>query len=250
MGALPVALGLAAVGAVAGFALARRTGVKLATFKSTSAKNPVVAYANKMSLNEPEILAELGAVTQKHCWARMMSPPEQQQFFRMILKTLGAKKVVEVGVFTGYATLSMAMALPKDGKVVALDISQDYADVGAPFWKKAGVAGKIDLRIAPAADSLAKMVATPGEVGSYDFAFIDADKSGYDEYYERCLELVRPGGIIAVDNVLWGGAVLNESDTRPDTVAIRELNKKIKADKRVDSSLLAIADGVFFCRKL
>jgi caffeoyl-CoA O-methyltransferase len=173
---------------------------------------------------------------------------DQGQFMAFLVVALGVRRALEIGVFTGYSALSVAQALPADGQLVACDVSEEYTSVGKPFWEQAGVAGKIDLRIGPALDTLDALLAA-GEADSFDFAFIDADKSSYDAYVERCLRLVRRGGVILIDNVLWGGSVLNAADQSEDTVALRALNRKLKDDARVDLCLLSIGDGVTMLRR-
>ena len=173
---------------------------------------------------------------------------DQGQFMAFLIGVLGAKRALEIGTFTGYSALSVAQALPADGTLIACDISTDYTDVGKPFWAEAGVAHKIDLRIGPGVATLDSLIAE-GQADSFDFAFIDADKPAYDAYLERCLVLVRPGGVIGVDNVLWSGAVLDEADHSADTVALRKLNAKLHADARVDICLLPIGDGLTLLRR-
>jgi predicted O-methyltransferase YrrM len=180
--------------------------------------------------------------------AGMQIGADQGQFMAFLIGVLGAKRALEVGTFTGYSALSVAQALPADGQLIACDISTEYTDVGKPFWAEAGVAGKIDLRIGPAVATLDALIAE-GQAGRFDFAFIDADKSSYDAYVERCLVLVRRGGVIGVDNVLWSGAVLDEADQSADTVALRKLNAKLHADERVDICLLPIGDGLTLLRR-
>jgi len=179
----------------------------------------------------------------------MQGAPDEAQLFQFLLKLTGAKKAVEVGVFTGYTTLALALALPEDGKVVACDITDEYLKIGKPFWAQAGVAHKIDVRIGPATDTLEKLL-NEGQENSFDFAFIDADKTNYPAYYEKCLKLIRRGGIIAIDNVLFHGSVVDPTNTDENTVAIRQLNDCVFKDERVDISMLGIADGVTLCRKL
>ena len=179
--------------------------------------------------------------------AMMQIGPDQGAFMGLMAKAIGARRCLEIGVFTGYSALSVALALPADGKIVALDISKDFTDRARPIWKEAGVEGKIDLRIGPALDSLDKMIA--GREGPFDFAFIDADKPNYDGYYERVLKLLRPGGLIAIDNVLWSGAVADPKDNEESTKALRALNTKIHGDARVDMALATIGDGVMLAVK-
>lgn len=180
--------------------------------------------------------------------ARMQISPEQGAFMGLTAQLMNAKRYIEVGTFTGYSALAVALAMPDDGHVDALDISDEYMAKARGYWAAAGQARKIYGHVRPAVDTLDRFLAE-GRDGDYDFAFIDADKSSYDAYYERMLKLVRPGGLVAIDNVLWSGKVVDPSDTSDDTVAIRKLNAKIRADERVDIVLLPVADGIFMCRK-
>jgi predicted O-methyltransferase YrrM len=175
--------------------------------------------------------------------AGMQISPDQGQFMALLVKAMGARKVIEVGTFTGYSALVVAGALPADGKLVACDVSEEYTSVGHPHWNKAGLALKIDLRLGPAVETLDVMVAA-GESGQYDMAFIDADKKNYGLYYESCLTLLRPGGLILVDNVLWGGRVADPAEQDESTQAIRALTKKMHADERIDFSMLPVGDGL------
>jgi predicted O-methyltransferase YrrM len=195
---------------------------------------------------QPEQTA-LREATRTHPRAQMQISPEQGQFMALLVKLIGARRCIEVGVFTGYSALSVALALPADGRVLACDISDEFTAVGKPFWQRAGVAHKIDLRLAPALQTLDACLSA-GEAGHYDFAFIDADKTGYDDYYERCLQLLRPGGLVAIDNVLWGGAVAHAADSA-DTRALQVLNDKLHRDERIDLSMLPLGDGVSLARK-
>jgi caffeoyl-CoA O-methyltransferase len=167
---------------------------------------------------------------------------------QILVKLMGAKKTIEVGVFTGYSSLSVALALPVDGKIIACDISTKYTDIAEKFWMDANVREKIDLRIGPAIDTLQKLI-DHGLSNSFDFTFIDADKINYDNYYELCLKLLRPGGLIAIDNVLWSGDVVDERINDIDTESIRSLNKKLHSDSRVDISILPIGDGLTLALK-
>jgi len=205
-------------------------------------------YLLKVSLRESPLLAELRAETAKLPDAVMQISPEQGQFMALLVELIGARRAIEVGTFTGYSALCVASALPARGKLIACDISKEYTSVGRPYWERAGVAGKIDLRLGPALGTLRSLLAE-GAAGSFDFAFIDADKKEYDGYYEAILELLRPGGLVAIDNVLWGGAVADSRKRDADTVAIRTLNKKLHGDERVSLSLLPIGDGVTLARK-
>jgi predicted O-methyltransferase YrrM len=178
--------------------------------------------------------------------AVMQIAPEQGAFLAMLVRLLGARACLEVGTFTGYSALATALALPADGRLVALDVSRDYADKARGYWREAGVEEKIDLRLGPALQTLDAMLAA-GE-GPFDFAFVDADKTNYDNYYERALKLVRPGGLIAFDNMLWSGAVADPAETDEATLALRALNAKIHADERVDMALATVGDGVMLAR--
>ena len=205
-------------------------------------------YVLSVSLREPDILRDLRMETALDERSIMQISPEQGQFMGLLTKLLGARKTLDVGVYTGYSSLSVALALPQDGRVVACDVNRPWTDIAQRYWHRAGVANKIELRLAPALQTLENLLAQ-GETG-FDFAFIDADKINYDRYYEYCLQLVRPGGLIAVDNVLWHGAVADEAVNDADTVAIRTLNRKIHTDPRVEISLVPIADGLALARKI
>jgi len=189
----------------------------------------------------------LREATRAHRHAGMQIGADQGQLMSLLVRVLGAKRTIEIGVFTGYSALTVALALPPDGRVLACDISDEYTRIGKPFWQQAGVAHKIDLVLGPALATLDARLAK-GEAASYDFAFVDADKDSYDGYYERCLQLVRSGGLIAFDNMLWGGAVAkpaNDADTR----ALQALNDKLHSDERVDMALLTVGDGLALARK-
>jgi caffeoyl-CoA O-methyltransferase len=204
-------------------------------------------YVLDNSLREHPAQAALREATRRHRYAGMQIAPEQGPFMAMLVKLLDARRTIEIGVFTGYSALAVALALPDDGRLLACDVSDEFTRIGRPFWEQAGVAHKIDLQLAPALDTLDARLTT-GEAGHYDFAFIDADKSGYDAYYERCLRLVRPGGLIAVDNTLWGGDVAR-SARDADTAALQAFNRKLHGDERVDVSLLPFSDGLTLARK-
>ncbi|MEM9804640.1 MAG: class I SAM-dependent methyltransferase [Cyanobacteria bacterium P01_D01_bin.56] len=206
-------------------------------------------YLLSVGVRDSEILRQLREENAQHPRAVMQIAPEQGQFMGFLVQLLGVKKALEVGVFTGYSSLVVAMALPDDGQLIACDISDEYTAMARKYWEKAGVAHKIDLRIAPALETLGQLIAD-GHSNSFDFAFIDADKSNYDNYYESSLQLVRPGGLIAVDNVLWSGRVANSSEEQDNrTKRIDALNQKIHADERVSMSLLPIADGLMLAMK-
>jgi predicted O-methyltransferase YrrM len=207
----------------------------------------VFRYVVDHSVREHPALAALREATQGHAHAGMQISPDQGAVMAMLVKLLGARNTIEIGVFTGYSALAVALALPDDGRVLACDINEQYVNVGKPHWQAAGVAHKIDLRIAPALQTLDACLAA-GEAGRYDFAFIDADKTGYDAYFERCLQLLRPGGLIAIDNVLWGGSVARKADSA-DTAALQALNDKLYRDERIDLAMLAISDGITLARK-
>lgn len=179
--------------------------------------------------------------------ARMQTGPDQLQFLQFLVKAIGARRCIEVGVFTGASALAVALALPEDGRIVACDVSEEFTAVGKEFWQRAGVAGKIDLRIAPAVQTLKELAGAGG--AAFDFAYVDADKTSYDEYYELVLKLLHPGGVVAIDNVLWGGSVADPKDNDADTASLRALNAKIGRDERVDESLLTIGDGLLVLRK-
>jgi len=203
----------------------------------------LAGYLRTTGVREPAVLAELREETAGLPAAMMQISAEQGALMANLVRILGASKTLEVGTFTGYSSLAVALALPEDGKVIACDVSKEWTDIARRFWKKAGVAARIELNLAPAVETLDRLIAEGGE-NSFDFAFIDADKSNYDSYYERALILVRPRGAIAVDNVLWGGSVVDGSRQDEDTRAIRALNEKIHGDERVDLSMLPVGDGL------
>uniref|UniRef100_UPI00398F0009 LOW QUALITY PROTEIN: catechol O-methyltransferase domain-containing protein 1 n=1 Tax=Pristiophorus japonicus TaxID=55135 RepID=UPI00398F0009 len=214
------------------------------TFKShDGAKgDPLMEYVSQNSLREHAVLKKLGKRTLENRLSAMMVACEQAQLMANLVKLIKAKNMIEVGVYTGYNTLNMVLAVPDDGKVLAYDINLEVVNIGKPFWKEAGVEHKIDLRIKPATETLDELLEA-GEAGSFDFAFIDADKVNYGLYYEKCLQLLRKGGIIVIDNVLWGGKVLNSGNDL-DTLGIAKLNEKIYRDSRVNISILTSGDGV------
>ena len=200
-------------------------------------------YLLSVSLREPTILSKLRQETAQLPMSQMQISPEQGQFMALLVKLIGAKKTLEVGVFTGYSSLVVALALPEDGKIVACDVSEEFTSIARRYWQEAGVADKIDLHIAPALETLDHLLTT-GEAGTFDFAFIDADKGNYDNYYEQCLKLIRPGGLIAIDNVLWSGRVADTEIQDNQTNKIRDLNRKLHEDSRITLSLVPIADGL------
>jgi caffeoyl-CoA O-methyltransferase len=206
------------------------------------------AYLHKMSLREPTILKKLRAETAKLSHYIMQISPEQGQFMALLIELMGAKKTLDIGTFTGYSALVVALALPPQGKVITCDVSVEWTTIAKPFWEKAGVANKIDLKLGPALETLQNLLDN-GEANTFDFAFIDADKGNYSEYYDKSLALLRPGGLIAIDNVLWEGKVADVHDHDKKTEAIRALNKKVKQDERVSISMLPIGDGLTLARK-
>lgn len=205
-------------------------------------------YLLAHSLREDPALSRLRAETASHPKVNMQIAPEQGQFMQMLVRLTGAKRAIEVGVFTGYSSLAVMLAMPKDARLLALDVSPAYTAVARRHWQAAGVADRIELVIAPASATLDARIAA-GEAGHYDFAFIDADKTGYLGYYERLLKLVRPGGLIVVDNTLWHGAVADPADREEDTVALREFNDALHRDARIDLALLPVGDGLTLARR-
>lgn len=205
------------------------------------------AYLTEVSVREPEVLRKLREETAELAESAMQICPEQGQFMALLVRLIGARRCLEVGTFTGYSSCVVALALPDDGQIVCCDVSETYTAVARRYWQVAGVAAKIDLRLAPARETLDRMLAE-GQRGTFDFAFIDADKSNYDHYYEAALQLVRKGGLIVIDNVLWSGAVADPARNDPDTAALRALNRKIHDDERVDLSMLPLGDGVTLAR--
>ncbi|WP_105970506.1 O-methyltransferase [Streptomyces geranii] len=206
-------------------------------------------YVADISLREPDLLQELRIRTSELPLALMQISPEQGQFISLLVKATGARRALEVGVFTGYSLLSTALALPEGGSVVALDISEEWSAMARDFAERAGVADRIDLRIGDARTSLDALLLEEGAAGSFDFVFIDADKENYEAYFEAALKLLRTGGLIVVDNVLWHGAVLDETQQDSETTALRAFNAKVRDDKRVDLSVLPYADGLTFAVK-
>ena len=205
-------------------------------------------YLVDHSVREHPALAELRAETASQKHSGMQIGSDQGQFMALLVKLIGARRCIEVGVYTGYSSLAVALALPDDGRIVACDVSEEWTTIARRYWKKAGVAHKVDLRLAPALETLDQLLAKGG-AGGYDFAFIDADKGNYLAYYERCLKLLRPGGLIAADNTLWSGDVADPANTKPDTVALRVFNDTLHRDERVDIALLPLGDGVTLARK-
>jgi len=208
--------------------------------------NTLHHYLQSVSLREPEILIKLRDETSLLEMARMQISAEQGQFMALLLKLMGAKRYLEVGTFTGYSALVSALAMP-DGEVFALDISEEWTGIARRYWEEAGVADRVHLRLGDAKVTLKNLLST--EKGTFDFIFIDADKVGYQTYIEAAYSLLRSGGLLTLDNVLWGGAVVDEEDNTEDTVALRAVNEAMRIDKRFDISLVPIGDGLTLARK-
>ena len=200
-------------------------------------------YLWDKGINEHPALKELRIETAGLPESMMQICPEQGALMGNLIRMISAKRTLEVGTFTGYSALAIALALPEDGYLLACDISEEFTSIGKPYWEEAGVSENIDLQIAPAIETLKSKI-EDGESNTYDFAFIDADKINYLNYYELCLDLIRSGGVIAIDNVLWGGSVIDSARTDDDTKAIREINDFIVSDKRVNISMIPVGDGV------
>lgn len=209
----------------------------------------IYQYLHQVSLREPEVLKKLRDQTHAMSMSQMQISPEQGQFMRWLVELMGAKKTLEIGTFTGYSALSVALGLPESGRVIACDINGEWTKIAKRYWEMAGVSHKMDLRLAPALETLQSLI-DAGEGDTFDFAFIDADKKNYSLYYELSLQLIRRGGVIAVDNVLWGGKVADPSIEDENTNAIRKLNSLIVQDKRVFMSMLTIGDGLTLVRKI
>jgi predicted O-methyltransferase YrrM len=205
-------------------------------------------YLLKTSLREAPVLRQLRDETKNHPRASMQISPEQGQFMQLLVQLMQAKKYLEIGVFTGYSSLAVALALPEDGRIVACDVSEEFTAIARRYWAEAGVANKIDLRLAPALETLDSLIAD-GWSNTFDFAFIDADKANYAAYYERALTLMRPGGLIGFDNTLWAGAVADPTFQDSDTIALRRLNETLHTDERVTISMLPIGDGLTLALK-
>ncbi len=216
--------------------------------RSISLTDSLYQYLLDVSLRESGLLLRLREETAADPQARMQISPEQGQFMALLAKLAGARRCVEVGVFTGYSSLCVATGLPDDGRIVACDVSEHWTSIARRYWAEAGVAHKIDLRLAPALETLDSLVAA-GEAASYDFAFIDADKTNYVGYYERALVLLRPGGLVVADNTLWSGRVADPEVADEDTVALRHFNEHLHRDSRVDLSVLPVGDGLTLARK-
>ncbi len=211
-------------------------------------ENQLYDYLLSISLREPDILQQLREETAKHPMGTMQIAPEQGQFMEMLVQLMGATKTLEVGVFTGYSSLCVALALPSNGQIVACDVSEEYTGIARRYWEAAGVGNKISLHLGPAINTLDKLIAE-GQTGTFDFAFIDADKENYEAYFERSLQLVRNGGLIVIDNVLWSGRVADPKVQDESTLAIRTFNDKLRNDPRVTLSVVPIGDGLTLALK-
>lgn len=217
------------------------------TGKSAFVDPAIQEYIIEQTVREHPVLADLRLETSKRTNASMEIGPEQGAFMQLLAKAIGARRYLEVGVFTGYSSLAMALALPADGRIVACDVSEEYTGVARRYWERAGVSAKIDLHLAPALETLDRLIAENAE--PFDIAFVDADKESVDAYYEAALRLLRPGGLLLVDNVLWGGAVVDPTIDDPGTVALRALNAKAGRDERIDVSMIPTCDGILIARK-
>ena len=209
----------------------------------------VERYVSEVITRETPLQRRLRAETAALPRGRMQIGPDEGALLAFLVRLIGARKALEVGTFTGYSALTVAAALPDDGTLIACDVSEEWTRIARRYWDEAGLSGRIDLRLGPAVETLATLEGA-GAAGSFDFAFIDADKPSYDAYYEACLRLVRPGGLIAIDNALWDGAVADPAATDAETAAIRALNAKVRDDARVEACLLTVGDGVMLARKL
>ena len=218
------------------------------SLRTLSLTDDIYRYLLDHSLREAPVLARLRAATAGLPTANMQIAPDQGQFMQLLVRLIGARRCLEIGTYTGYSSLAVALALPADGIVIACDVSDEWTRIARQFWKEAGVDARIEARLHPALRTLHELLAA-GEAGTFDFAFIDADKTSYVAYYERLLELLRPGGLIAVDNTLWGGAVVNPDVNDEDTIALRAFNDHVHEDTRVDMSLVPIGDGLTLLRK-
>ncbi len=217
--------------------------------KSLGRPDEIHDYLLRWGFREPDVLARLRDETAAHPRSQMQIAPEQGAVLRLLVELLDARRCLEIGTFTGYSSLAVALAMPDDGRIVCCDVSDEYTSVARRYWTDAGVTHKVDLRLGPAATTLDALLAD-GAAGTFDLAFIDADKGGYLGYWERCLELVRPGGVIALDNVLRGGTVADESKQDPETANMRRVNETVANDARVTYVMLAIADGMTIARRL
>lgn len=218
------------------------------TNRTIDLSDTLYQYLLDHSVADDNIKQQLREETAKLDMAIMQIAPEQGQFMTLLTKIISARKAIEVGVFTGYSALCIAEALPEDGRLIACDVSEEWTKIGQKYWDKAGIADKIKLNLAPATETLQRLL-DKGQANTFDFAFIDADKINYDQYYEQCLQLIRPGGLIVIDNTLWGGSVADLTINDDDTNAIRQLNNKLPGDTRVDISMIPVGDGLTLVRK-
>lgn len=216
--------------------------------KFTTMDERLYNYLLSVSLKEPDVLTRLREETARDPMAILQIPPDQGQLMALLVKLMGAKRILEIGTYMGFSALCMALALPENGYLLACDINQDWTDVARRYWEKAGVADRIELRIAPALETMDALLAE-GQEQSFDLIFIDADKPNYCAYYEAGLRLLRRGGLVILDNVLWKGRVADEREQDPDTVALRAINTLIYQDQRVDASIIPIGDGMTIARK-
>jgi caffeoyl-CoA O-methyltransferase len=223
-------------------------GMRTVSNRTLNLDEALYQYLLSVSLREAPLLQALREETAADPMHNMQIAPEQGQFMSLLAKLIGARRCIEVGVFTGYSSLAVGLALPDDGEIIACDVSEEWTRVARKYWKEAGIAERIDLRLAPADETLGKLL-DQGQAESFDFAFIDADKKNYRVYYDLLIELIRPGGLITVDNVLWGGSVIDKEKQDEDTVAIREFNEFLAGDQRVEISLVPIGDGLTLARK-
>ncbi len=214
----------------------------------TKLTDELYKYILSISLREPDILKRLRDETMKDQMSNMQISPDQGQFMALLIKLIGARKTLDIGTYTGYSALSVALAMPDDSLTVTCDYRTEWTEIARRYWKEAGVDHKIDLCLGPALETLNDLIGN-GETGAFDFVFIDADKENYDNYYEKALILLHPGGLIAIDNILWSGDVIDLNNQDISTNAIRRLNDKVKNDERVDISLLPIGDGLTLARK-
>ena len=212
------------------------------------AADAIETYLTETLAKETPVQRRLREETRKLPMGMMQIGPDQGAFLALLVRLIGARRTLEIGTFTGYSALAVASALPADGKLIACDVSEEWTRIARRYWREAGVADRIELHLRPAIETLDALV-REGEAGRFDFAFIDADKTRYDAYYERALVLLRQGGLIAIDNVLWSGAVADPARNDPDTAALKALNLKLRDDSRVESVLVSIGDGVMLARK-
>lgn len=208
----------------------------------------LLAYIRESTLREGDLKRELREETGELEAAQMQISPEQGQFMGLLVEILGARRAIEIGTFTGYSAICVAEALPEDGELIACDVDEEWTDIARDYWRRAGLEERIELRLQPALETTRELLEA-GQAGTFDFAFIDADKENYPVYYEETLELLRPGGLMAVDNTLWSGSVADEERTDETTESIRELNEKMGSDERVSMALVPIGDGVNLARK-